>query len=206
MILNFHALLQVLLCSFLIYPDFPCFLPHTRSNNVCVSFSTFFFQFSRHNPGTRVCISHFPGFWLFLTLFQVIQCLCLILQLLTFSRNHTGPTQCISQFYVSHCFLPHSKYYSVCLSFSTIFIFFAILQVLQCAFLIFLFFNVSRQFILNSVCVSFSTFFSFLAIFQVLQCVFLSLEVFQCFSSYSRTYIFRVSFSTLFSFLPTSRS
>ena len=50
---------------------------------------------------------------------------------------------------------------------------------------------------------SYSTFFSFLAIFQVLQCVFLSLEVFQCFSSYSRTYIFQVNFSTLFSFLRT---
>ena len=42
MILNFHALLQVLHCAFLIFHVFPCFLAHTSSNNVCVSFSTFF--------------------------------------------------------------------------------------------------------------------------------------------------------------------
>ena len=42
MILNFHALLQVLQCAFFICHVFPCFLSHTRSNNVCVSFSTFF--------------------------------------------------------------------------------------------------------------------------------------------------------------------
>ena len=136
-ILKFHALLQVLLCSFLIYPVLPCFVPHTRSNNVCVSFSMVFFSFSCLNPGSRLCISHFSSFWLFLTVFQVIQCLCLILQLLTFSRNHTGPTLCISSFYISHCFSPHSRSYSVCFSFSTIFIFLTILQVLQCAFLIF---------------------------------------------------------------------
>ena len=98
-------------------------LCHIPGQTMFVSHFPRFFQCSRHNPGMRVCISHFSCFWLFLTLFHVIQCLCLILQLLTFSRNHTGPTQCISQFYVSHCFLPHSKYYSVCLSFSTIFIF-----------------------------------------------------------------------------------
>ena len=165
---------------------------HIAGQTMFVSHFPRFFQFSRLNPCSRVCISHFSRFWLFLTIFQVIQCLCLILQLLTFSRNHTGPTLCISHFYVSHCFLPHSKSYSVCFSFSTIFIFFAILQDLQCTFLIFLFLNVFRQFILNSVCVSFFTFFSFLAIFNVLQSVFLNLHVFQCFIPNSRTYTIRV--------------
>ena len=146
---SFLTIIQVLECVFLIfhvfdcfwpysrsYSVFPSFVPHNRSNNVCISFSMFF-QFSHHDPGSRVCISHFSRFWLFLTVFQVIECLCLILQLLTFSRNNTGPTLCISRFYVSHCFLPHSRSYSVCFSFSTIFIFLSILQVLQCAFLIF---------------------------------------------------------------------
>ena len=61
MILNFHALLQVLQCAFLIYHVFPCFVTHTRSNDICVSFSTFFSVF-RHNPGSRVCSSHFSHF------------------------------------------------------------------------------------------------------------------------------------------------
>ena len=61
MILHFHALLQVLQCAFLIYQVFPCFVPHNRSNNVCISFSMFF-QFSHHDPGSRVCISHFSRF------------------------------------------------------------------------------------------------------------------------------------------------
>jgi hypothetical protein len=135
-ILNFHALLQVVQCAFLIYPVFPYFVPHTRSNNVCVSFSTFF-QCSCHNPGSIMCISHFSRFWLFLTVFQVIQCLCLILQLLMFSRNNTGPILCISRFFFSHSFLPHSRSYSVCFSLFTIFIFLAMLQDLECAFLIF---------------------------------------------------------------------
>jgi hypothetical protein len=165
---------------------------HIAGQTMFVSHFPRFFQFSRLNPCSRVCISHFSRFWLFLTIFQVIQCLCLILQLLTFSRNLTGPTPCISHFYISHGFLPHSKSYSVCFIFSTIFIFLAIHQVVQCAFLIFLFLNVSRQFILNSGCVSFSTFFSFLAIFKVLQSVFLNLHVFQCFIPNSRTYTIRV--------------
>jgi hypothetical protein len=94
---KFSWLTPVLQCAFLIYHVFPCFVPHTRSNNVCVSFSTFF-QCSCHYPCSRMCISHFSGLWLFLTIFQVIQCLCLILQLLTFSRNNTSPTLCISRF------------------------------------------------------------------------------------------------------------
>ena len=146
---SFLTIIQVLECVFLIfhvfdcfwpysrsYSVFPSFVPHNRSNNVCISFSMFF-QFSHHDPGSRVCISHFSRFWLFLTVFQVIQCLCLILQLITFSLNNTGPTLCVSPFYVSHSFSPHSTSYTVCFSFSTIFIFLAILQVLQCTFLIF---------------------------------------------------------------------
>ena len=59
MILNFHALLQVLQCAFFICHVFPCFLSHTRSNNVCVSFSTFFS---------------------FLAIIQVLECVFLIFQ------------------------------------------------------------------------------------------------------------------------------
>ena len=77
---GFFALCQVLECVFLIFHVFECFLPYSRSNSVCVSFSTFFsflprilvlqcvtpifyvFQCSRHNPGPTVCISHFSRF------------------------------------------------------------------------------------------------------------------------------------------------
>jgi hypothetical protein len=64
-------------------------------------------------------------------------------------------------------------------------LFFAIFQVVQCAFLIFDGFQYyspcSRSY---SVCFSFSTFFSSLAIFQVLKCPFLVFYFFFSFSSH----------------------
>ena len=106
--------------------------------------------------------------------------MCLILQLLTFSRNNSGPTLCISRFYVSHCFSPHSKSYSVFFSYSTFFSFLAIFQVLQCVFLsleVFqCFSSYSRTYIFQ---VNFSTLFSFLRTFQVIECLCLIFHVFQ---------------------------
>ena len=69
------------------FPRFSVFSPYSRSNSVFVSFFTFFsflaifhvleceflifhvFQFSRHNPGSIVCISHFSRFSVFLAIF-----------------------------------------------------------------------------------------------------------------------------------------
>ena len=92
------------------------------------------FQFSRHILWTRLCISHFPCFSVFLAIFQVVQCVFLISPLFTvflaiyqvlpcdflifltchFSCHIPGPTVCVC----------------VCVSFSTFFGFLAILQVL----------------------------------------------------------------------------
>ena len=64
-------------------------------------------------------------------------------------------------------------------SFSVIFSFLAIFQVLQCAFLIFHIFSVILSFFKSSSgCFSFSTIFRFLAIFHVLQWTFLNIPPF----------------------------
>jgi hypothetical protein len=111
--------------------------------------------------------------------------------------------------------LSYFKFYSVCFSFSLIFSFLAILQVLKCASLLFHVFEcLSLYSMSNSVCVSFSKFFSFHAIFQVLHCLCLIFHIFQfsrhisgptvsishfsffsCFSTYSRSYQVSFSFS-----------
>ena len=82
--LSFFTIFHVLQCAFLIFHHFHCFSPYSRSNRFCFSFFTFLgvsrhislptvfififhdFQFSRHIPGPRVCISHFPFFQCFL--------------------------------------------------------------------------------------------------------------------------------------------
>jgi hypothetical protein len=136
----FLAIFQVLQCVFFIFHDF---------------------QFSRHIPRPIVCISHFPTFSVFLAIFQGIQCLCLIFHVfqcfLPYSRSYRVY---LSFFHVFQGFMTYITSYRVCFSISMIFSFFAILQILQCAFLIFHVFKCfspySRSY---RVCVSFSMLF-----------------------------------------------
>ena len=113
---SFLSIFQVLQCVFLNLHVFKCFSPYSRTYIFRVSFSTLFS---------------------FLPTFQVIKCLCLIFQVFQFPRHNPGTTVKFFIFHVIHHFLPYSRSYCVCFSFSTIFIFLIILQVLQCAFLIF---------------------------------------------------------------------
>ena len=136
-----------------------------------------------------MCISHFQLFSVFLAIFHVKQCLCLIFPFIKFLVIVHVLRFAFQIFYIFQCFSRYFKSYSVCFSFSMIFSFFAIHQVLQYAILIFTFFNISRQISLPTVCVShFPPFSVFLAIFQVLQCSFLIFLDFECFSPYSMSY------------------
>ena len=119
-----------------------CFLPFCRS--YCVPFTLFHvFQFSCHIPvlpfstfysvfwhilGPRLWISHFPRFSVFITIFQVLQCVFLILppfsvflaiyQVLQcavliflichFSCHIQDPTVCVSHFSRFSVFSPYS--------------------------------------------------------------------------------------------------
>ena len=131
MILNFHALLQVLQCAFLICHIFPCFLSPTRSNNVCVSFSMFFsflaiiqvlecvflifhvFDcFWPYPKSYRVCVS-FCNFLRFLAIIQVLHCVFLDSMFLTVSRHIPSPTVCFSHIPRFSVFSPYSRSYSV---------------------------------------------------------------------------------------------
>jgi len=158
----FLAIFQVKQCVYLIFHIFQYFSnifqflyglsPYSRPYSVHISFSTFF----------SISLIYFSFYMVF--------------------RHTLGHTACISHFPIFECFSTYSRSYSVFFSFSMIFSFLAILQVLECAFLIVHIFECfspySRS---NSVCVSFCMFFSFLAIFQVLQGAFLIFHVFQCF-------------------------
>ena len=233
-IFNFRAILQVLQCSCIISHIYQ-YSRHNPGPTVCIShFSLIwvflaifhdlqcvflilhYFQFSCHIPGSTVCISHFSRFWVFLAIFQVLQCSCLIFHIFQFSRRNLNlHIQCVYLvFYVFQCFLPYFTSYCVCFSFSMIFSFIAILQVLQYAFLIFhvfqsfcqitgptVFVSQFRHFQFPrhtpgpTVCIShFPRFWVFLAIIHVIYCAFLIFHLFQCFSPYSRSNSVCVSF------------
>ena len=136
----FLAIIQVKQCLCLIFHIFQfslCYLgpkvffsffkfasvSHRISHpTVCVShFPWYSWYFSRYIPGPRECISHSLTFSLFLAIFQVKQCLCLIFHVFQFSHHIPVPT-----LWISH-FPPFS-------------VFLAIFQVEQCLFLIFLHF------------------------------------------------------------------
>ena len=104
-------------------------------------------------------------------------CVCFIFHIFQFSRHNPGPTVCFS----------HFSHFSV---------FRAIFHVLLCVFLILHDFQVSLHIPGPTMCIShFAHFSMFLVIFQVLQCTFLIFHVFECFSPYSRSYSFCVSFT-----------
>jgi hypothetical protein len=93
-----------------------CFSPYFQSYSVCFSFS-FFFQLSHLFPGSTVYISHFPCFGVFLPIFQVKHCLCLIFHVSPYSSSYSVHFH-FSRFY---CFSTYSRSYGVCFSFSTFF-------------------------------------------------------------------------------------
>ena len=133
-----------------------------------------------------MCFS-FSMIFSFLAICQVLQCVFLIYHDFQFSINIPGPTLFISHFSRFSVFLGYFMSYRVFCSFLMIFSFLTIIQVLQCAFLIFhglqCFFP---YFNCNSVCFSFLMIFSFLANFR--SCI--SHILFsQCCSPYCMFYI-----------------
>ena len=120
----FLAIFQVLPSEFLIFLLCKCFFfsPYSRSYSVFDSFFMFLsflpiiqvlqcvclifhvFQFSRHDPGPTVCISHVSRFSVFLAIFQVKQCLCLIFHFFQFSRHSPGLLYVFLIFHVFQCF------------------------------------------------------------------------------------------------------
>ena len=150
----------------------------------CVYFSFFtFFSVSSHILGPTVCVFHFTCFWVFLAVFQVKQCLCLIFHIFQFSRHNAGLLCVFLIFYVfsvSSSIVGCTVFVSHFARFSVIF---AIFQALPCEFLIFLLCQV------------------LLDIFQVLQCLCSIFHFFQWFLPYSRSYHISFSFSSFDIFL-----
>ena len=144
MIFSFLAILQVLHCALLIFHVFDYFWPYSKSNIVCVSFSTVF-QYSCHIPGLTLYISPFSRFSVFLAIFQVIHCFCLILHILQFFHQNSGPTVFISHFprfsvFSSKC-RSHSVHLSYCKFFSVS------CNILVPTVCVFLFFHVFQWFL-----------------------------------------------------------
>ena len=132
------------------------------------------FSFSPYSRSYSVHFS-FSTFSVFLAIFQVIQCLCIIIHVFQFSCHIPGPTVLISHF-------------------ASFWVFLALFHVLQCVFL----FSMNSVFSLNpgpNYCIShFSRFPVFLSIFHVLQCAFLISQIFECLLPYSRSYSVHFSF------------
>jgi hypothetical protein len=138
MFFSFLAIILILQCVFLFFQVLLCFSPYFISYSVCFLFSMIII-FSRHIPGSTVCISHFPPFSVFRAIFQVIQFLCLIFKNFSvfspYSRSFHGhfsfstffsvsnhilcPTLCVSHFPLFSVFSPYSRSYSVHCSFSS---------------------------------------------------------------------------------------
>ena len=152
--LVFLIILQILQCAFLIFNfKFSCHIPDHKG------FVSNFPWYSVFSPYSRSSSAHFS----FSTFFSI-------------SHHIPGQTVFLSHFFT---FFRDFKSYIVCFSLSIIFSFLAILQVLECAFLIFHVFECfSPWFTSYSVGFSFSMFFSFLAIIHVLQSQFPTCHVF----------------------------
>jgi hypothetical protein len=197
---------------------FQYFSPYFMSYHVNFSFSTFVsfldifkvlqyvflifyvFQVSRNIPGPTVGISHSLSFSVFFTIFQAIQCLCIIFHVFFSFLATIQVLQCLFLiFIVFPCFLPYFMSYHVTFSFSSCVSFIAIFQFLQCVY-------------------NFTCFSVLLAIFRVIQCLCLIFHVcqfscqnpgpivcifpisffFHSFSSYFRSYSVCFSFYTFF--------
>ena len=114
---------------------FEYFLPYPSSYSVHFTFFTFF-SVSRYISRATVCVSHFPWFSVFLPYSWSYSVHFSFSTFLRVSHDIPGPTVCISRFPRFWAFLTifQDRTYLVCFSFSMIFSFLAILQVLQCAF------------------------------------------------------------------------
>ena len=130
----FLAMFQVLQCVYLIFHDFQCFSPHSRSYQLIFSISELvnfldifqvlhcaflifhgFHWFLQYSRSYSVCVSYFPRF------FQ-------------FSRHNPGPTIWVCHFSCWSVLSPYSRSYSVHFSFLPFSVFLAIFQVLQCVY------------------------------------------------------------------------
>ena len=111
----FLAILQAIQCALLIKTVFTFFTIFPVLE--CAFFIFHIFSVSFHIPGPKVPISHFHDF--------------------QFSHHITGPIVSISHFPRFSVFLEYSRSYSVCVSFCIFFRFLPMIQVSECAILIF---------------------------------------------------------------------
>ena len=105
------------------------FLAYARSYSVCVSFSMFS-HFSSHIPGPTQNIPHFSTFSVFLTIFQVLQCVCVSFFTFVSFLAIFQALQCTFLiFHLFQCFSLYSRSYHVNFSFSSYVIFLVIFKV-----------------------------------------------------------------------------
>ena len=119
----------------------------------CLCFILHIFQVSPHDPGLRVCNSHFQSFSVSLTIFQVIKCAFDIFQLFHFFSIFRVLQCAFLIFHVFQCFC-HIPGQRVCIShFERFSLFHTIIQVLQWAFLSFHVFHFSLHIPGPTVCI-----------------------------------------------------
>ena len=177
--LTFHAIFQVLQCTFIFFHVFHCFSPYSRSYHVRFSFSYFLSFFSPYYRSYSLGVSFFT--------------------FPSFSSHIPGPTMFVSHFPRLSVFSTYSRHNSPCVSFHKFFRFLALFQVLLCTFLIFHSFDSFSKYFRSYIVSHFPRFSVFLDIFQFLPCEFL---IFVC--QYSRhmscptVYIYHFSHFSVF--------
>jgi len=128
-IFSFHAIFQVLQCAFLIFHVFSDFVIfqfvkwmslifhdfqfscHIPCPTVDISKFSTFFSFPRHISRSKVCISPFSVIFIFLAIFQVLQCAFLIFHVFQRFRHFSIQVD-VSHFPSFSVFLPYSMSYS----------------------------------------------------------------------------------------------
>ena len=175
-----------------------------------------------------MCISHTSRFSLFLSIFKVIECLCLIFHVFQFSC-HNQSLHCVFLIFKVFFLLFLTIFHVIqCISHFTGFsVFLAIIHFPLCEFQLFLLCQFSRHIPGPTVCnFHFSRFSVILTIFQITQCLCLIFHIFQfshqnpgptvcifhtsrfsLFLSYPKSYSVCFLFSSFFSvFFPQSSS
>ena len=192
----FRSKIQVLQYAFLIFHEFCCFSPYSKSYSVHFSFYSFLIF---------LAIFHLIHFLFFIFLvflfFFFFDCLFFVFFGFFFfplSRSYSVHFTLFHVFKFS-CHIPAPKVWIS--HFPHFTVFFAIFHSLQYVYLIFHVFQFSCHILGPWLCIShFPPFLVFLAILKALPCEFLIFFRFPGLSPYSRSYSVHFSFSTFFSF------
>ena len=115
------AIFHIIQCAFLIFHPFQCFSPYSRSNNICVSFFTYF-RFLAIILVLQCVFLFFHVFHCFFLPYFTSYSVCFSFSMIFSTLAIFQVLPCVFRiFHLFQCFSQYSRSYSVCVSFSTFF-------------------------------------------------------------------------------------